>query len=116
MPGQVGLPVSLSDKPTVAPGERLRFAVAGEKPLSKFVVAFYGPAVNGESGKLTYPVRTVLTARADKKGEAIIVLDTRASCPTGEFVAVVDPQASFERPASFESRTVFFSVSVPTGH
>lgn len=95
--------------PAVAPGGRLRFGVAGKKPLSKFEVGVYGPASLDESGRPTYPVRTLLAARADKKGEAIIALDTLSSCPTGLFVAVVDPQTSPETPLP-DPRAAIFSV------
>ena len=96
--------------PTVARGGRVKFGVAGKKPLSKFEVGIYGPQGTDESGSPSYPVRTVLTARADKRGEAVIALDTLASCPTGHFVAVVDPQTPLEDPLPLSARAASFDV------
>ena len=80
--------------PTVAPGGRLQFGAAGKKPLSKFEVGIYGPS--GPTSPVSLRIRfgRCSRARADKKGEAIIAVDTLPSCPTGLFVAVVDPQTS----------------------
>ncbi len=100
--------------PAVAPGGRLQFGVAGKKPLSKFEVGIFGPDGQDLSGNDAYPLRTVVVARANKKGEAVIAVDTLASCPTGEFVAVLDPQTPLEDAGTFGPRAVRFGIKVPT--
>ncbi len=97
--------------PTVKPGRRLQFGAAGKQPLSTFQVAIFGPDGEDSSGNFTYPLRTTVVARADKNGEALITLDTLASCPTGEFVAVVDPQTPLADPQALDPRIAMFTVA-----
>ena len=48
--------------------------------------------------------------RADKSGEAIITLDTLSSCPTGDFVALVDPKTALADPHALDPRVAMFTV------
>jgi hypothetical protein len=94
--------------PIVKPGRRLQFGAAGKRPLSTFQVAIYGPS--DSSGKDGLPLRTTLVARADTSGEAIITVDTLSSCPTGDFVALVDPNIPLADPHALDPRVAMFTV------
>ncbi len=96
--------------PSVRPGRRLQFGAAGKTPLSTFQVAIFGPFGKDSSGDFGLPLRTTIVARADKSGEAIVTVDTLTSCPTGEFVALVDPKTPLADSRALDPRVAMFRV------
>ena len=100
--------VDLDDSERVAPGSRAQFAATGQRPRSLFRVGVYGPQRANPTGANSVPLRTTITARADRRGEAIATLDVARSSEPGEYFAVLEPYPSVD--ALRHPRLVVFFV------
>jgi hypothetical protein len=93
---------------TVDQGGRLKFAAAGQEPLSTFQVGIFGPYAS-ESSEL--PLRTVVVGRADRRGQAIVTLDVLpTSTPGPGYVAMLDPATPLAQPDALDPRVAMFTV------
>lgn len=91
------------------PGGRLRFGTAGTRPLATFRVGVFGPEpTSGDESDR--PLRTTITARADRRGEAVVTLDVASTSPRGSFVAVLEPQVPVADPDLFDPRVAIFEI------
>jgi hypothetical protein len=104
---------AVSMHPTVTQGGRLRFGAAGEAPLQTFQVAIFGPYSARSSG---LPLRTVIVARADSRGEAIVTLDVLSTSVAGTgYVAMLNPKTTLADPTGLydglDPRLAMFEVA-----
>ena len=86
---------------TAEPGTRIRFGAAGLVPWATFQVGIYGP------GQL---LATMITARADRRGEAIITLDITSGARTGPYDVFVNPDRPLVNPNTLDPRVAMFRV------
>lgn len=87
------------------PGTRVRFGAAGQKPLATFRVGIYGPGTGPNE-----PLATMITARADRRGEAIITVDVTSGARTGGYDAFVNPEQPLVDPNTLDPRVAMFGV------
>ncbi len=90
-PAPVPQLLDLSDTGRVDRGGRMRFAATGQRPRSVFRVGIYGPQPANPTGTNAVPLRTIIAARADVRGEAIVILDVAPSSDLGGYHAVLEP-------------------------
>ncbi|HXY94618.1 MAG TPA: hypothetical protein VEP49_19305 [Acidimicrobiia bacterium] len=95
---------------TVKPPGRLQFGAAGEPPLQTFEVGIFGP-FDPSADTAALPLRSVVVARADRGGEAVVTLDVLAtSIPGDGYVAVLDPKTPLADPNALDPRVAMFEV------
>jgi hypothetical protein len=92
------------------PANRIRFGAAGQKPLATFQVGVFGPNQRGPGQRYVNPIATMITARADRRGEAIITLDITSAARTGSYVAFVNPEHPLVNPDTLDPRVAMFDV------
>jgi hypothetical protein len=92
------------------PGRRISFGAAGQRPLATFRVGIYGPNQRGPDGRYTSPLATMITARANRRGEAIIALDIASGAHTGSYDAFVNPDQPLVNPNTLDPRVALFRV------